>query len=647
MSEHEQAPEHKAAETSAGFTGVIFSIAAGCALLLAGCSGGGGDDDPTYRISAAPATVTLAYGQGAQPSVELSLTLNRAVPAGTQVVFVDTASILASTPLITPVGAASYSAQLEPRASLAEGRYTGSFELRLCTDTGCSTQLPGSPVALPYDIVVGDAYLSSLLPYLDEEGIKLLDPRFPLSATNPRIVDAPPTGEILDFNIPKVLMTADWDGVGFSNLRPDRMVYVKDGTVFSISLQANHSPIPTRISSINTACRVLNVFNDYQDVSNARLLVRLKNDAGSCQSGPQVRQFVGATADAGTPASTVGATEIKPLNKADGSLAGFLAWEAPAIVRRDANFADPQTVLTAYDNGVSFYHYSSTLGTFTDTVYFASRAQAAAMPTVYRYAVDTGTLTPLATYSGVEVPQILVGAVDAENFYFDDWGSFYRVPHNGTSPVRMNGTPPFRQARYAVQTSSHVVFAGSGTDGVFSLAKTAVDADPTRIPGSGHIVNATPEGLLLIQERIFGASSSSRWITWIATEDGTLLQTLEDTLWTGPIMEGAWNPLAPSASRILLADYAGPGSFVAIRLYDARMGTEIADLGALITNTDLNLATRGFGRYLGLDTSAHRVSPSRWDRDAFFVDTEDGLPPQAVLTDERNATSLLTEFGVQ
>lgn len=633
---------------------ILTRLLALSSLLLVACSGGGGGGTPAFAVTFAPATVSLAYGHGSPPEVALTARLNRD-PGTAHVVLVDPAGLLAAAALIVKTGATTYSVELEISPAVAEGHYTGQFEVRLCADAGCSSQLADSPFTLPYDITVGDATVASLLPYVDGLGIHLFDPRFPLSATNPRQVDSPPTGAVLDFNIPKVLKMADWDGSGFSNLRPDRLVYVKDGAVFSVSLQAGQSSAPARISSISAACSVLGVFNDYQDVNNSRLLVRVRTGNNSCDTHEHNGYvMVSATATDQTPGTVlpeVAVGRIEPLNAADGSLVGFLNWETPAIVRRDPTFANPQTVLIAHDTGGSAYPgYSRSRGNFSDSLYFVSRAEGTTQAMVYRYSVGASSLTPLMPYVLVpdvetEAPLELAGAVDIDNLYFATGfylgtGGIYRVAHDSTSPVHMSDPPFSRAPHKAVQTDSHVVFAGFSGDHIYSLPKTAVDADPIEIPG-GQIVNADPDGTLLIQEVIFG-TGLPQFVTRVATENGTVLQTLPDTRWTGGVMEGAWNPLAENAARILLVSRASSW------LYDAQTGTQIADLGAIPSCADLSFGMRGFGRYLSLDADMIRVNPNRNDRDAFFIDTEAGAPPQAVLnTVDVDAVAAITDLSAK
>jgi hypothetical protein len=623
------------------------------ALLLSSCGGGGGGGGPALTLT--PAILTLAYGQGSPPEVTLTAELNRSA-ATVHVQVVDGAGLLAGAPTIAQTGATTYLIGLEISPAVPEGHYTDQFEVRLCPDPACTTQLPGSPVTLPYDITVGDATVSSLLPYVDDEGIKLFDPRFPRNATNPRQVDTPLTGGVLDYNLPKVLMMADWDGSGFMDLRPDRLVYVKGGVVFGVNLQASQASTPVRISSINTACRVVHVYNDYQDVNNSRLLVRVRTGNNTCGSHePNGLVMVSATATAltgGTALPPGFATDrIEPLNAADGSLVGFLNWESPTVVRRDATFANPQAVLVAHDTGDTGYPgYSRSRGNFTDSRYFVSRADGSTEATVYRYSVGAGTLTPLMPYvlvGGIETyaPYELVGAVDAENLYFTigvhlGTGGLYRVAHDSTTPVLMSDNPFPWTPRYASLTDSHVVFAGFGNDGIYSLPKTAENADPILIPGNGQIVNADPDGMLLIQDRDFGVFPSEP-IARVAMEDGTAVQTFPGRRWTGRMMEGAWNPLAETATRILLVDGA------ASRLYDAPSATEIADLGTLLpANPDLSFGMRGFGRYLSLDADMVRTNPTGVDRDGFFIDTEAGTPPLPVLdTRDIDAVAAITDVS--
>ena len=47
-----------------------------------------------------------------------------------------------------------YHAVLQTAPSLAAGSYTGNLSVRLCRDSGCASQFPGSPVLLPYNLQV-------------------------------------------------------------------------------------------------------------------------------------------------------------------------------------------------------------------------------------------------------------------------------------------------------------------------------------------------------------------------------------------------------------------------------------------------------------------------------------------------------------
>ncbi|CAN5167712.1 hypothetical protein BH10PSE17_BH10PSE17_04940 [soil metagenome] len=76
------------------------------------------------------------------------------LPATIYAVVVDEKHVLSTTVDIAPFDRSSVTATLHSLPTLAVGRYQGTWQIRLCKDSACATQLAGSPVSLPYDITV-------------------------------------------------------------------------------------------------------------------------------------------------------------------------------------------------------------------------------------------------------------------------------------------------------------------------------------------------------------------------------------------------------------------------------------------------------------------------------------------------------------
>ncbi|NYE61948.1 hypothetical protein FHW58_003155 [Duganella sp. 1224] len=141
------------------------------AVLLAGCGGGGGGGGGTTgggttTPATSPAlTFTPAAFTGnvtAGTSLTANITANVTRPgdftnASVTAVVVDSAGVLLPNMQLVQDSASQYHAVLQTAPSLAAGNYKGSFSVRLCRDSACASQFPGSPVALPYDITVQPA----------------------------------------------------------------------------------------------------------------------------------------------------------------------------------------------------------------------------------------------------------------------------------------------------------------------------------------------------------------------------------------------------------------------------------------------------------------------------------------------------------
>jgi len=141
-----------------------LSAALGSALLasalLAACGGGGGDSDSPARpaVTLSPISAPSDMTSGTSSALTVTVTVNdTSVFNGQTTIYtyvVDDKAVIESTVDLTPATATTYVATLRTRRDLNPGRYTGTFQVRLCKDAACNAQLPGSPMTLPYDFVI-------------------------------------------------------------------------------------------------------------------------------------------------------------------------------------------------------------------------------------------------------------------------------------------------------------------------------------------------------------------------------------------------------------------------------------------------------------------------------------------------------------
>jgi len=152
-------------------------------FLLSACGGGGGGGSAAAGAAPAgpavtftPAKVSASFPTGTAASLTATATINRPSDFdGASAVYatiVDDTGVILPAAQITQTGSTQYSARLTTVSNLTPGTHTGSFSLRLCRDAACTSQFPGSPTALPYELTVTAPQLSAV-------------PSLPLAATVP------------------------------------------------------------------------------------------------------------------------------------------------------------------------------------------------------------------------------------------------------------------------------------------------------------------------------------------------------------------------------------------------------------------------------------------------------------------------------
>ncbi|XYJ11685.1 BACON domain-containing protein [Telluria sp. B2] len=157
------------------------------ASLLGACGGGGGGgSSPPTPIGTAPPTganppatgtpgtpppsstpqvltfsapiagATVEAGRSAAISADAVVTTpaDFATASAVYAYIIDTNGVILPQVQITQTGTYSYRAVMQTVPSLAAGKYSGNFAVKVCRDANCAQQFPGSPMQLPYEITV-------------------------------------------------------------------------------------------------------------------------------------------------------------------------------------------------------------------------------------------------------------------------------------------------------------------------------------------------------------------------------------------------------------------------------------------------------------------------------------------------------------
>jgi hypothetical protein len=149
----------------------LLTTAALLSALLTACGGGGGGSSssgtPTPppvsgpALNFTPATITGTAVAGTSATINLGATVNRPADfANASNIFafvIDDKGVLLPGVQLIKDSDTQYHAALQTAPSLAAGSYSGNFTVKLCPDSACASQFPGSPMALPYSLQITPA----------------------------------------------------------------------------------------------------------------------------------------------------------------------------------------------------------------------------------------------------------------------------------------------------------------------------------------------------------------------------------------------------------------------------------------------------------------------------------------------------------
>lgn len=145
-------------------------LASRCCVVLAlaalnACGGGGGGSStpappappppppPSASFAVSPATLDATFTAGDSVAVSFTLTPSSALTGTPVFVVSDTAGVVGTLVVSFPNSDGSYLVNLLTYESVTAGVHTGTITLKACSDSNCTTELPGSPLQLPFHFV--------------------------------------------------------------------------------------------------------------------------------------------------------------------------------------------------------------------------------------------------------------------------------------------------------------------------------------------------------------------------------------------------------------------------------------------------------------------------------------------------------------
>lgn len=138
-------------------------------LFLTACGGGGGGDSTpaagsnnqgatAAALTFTPSTINQALTAGVSSTINFAATVNTPSDfngaSAVYAYFVDDVGVLLPNTQISRNSTTQYSVALYTSPALSVGTHQGNLTVKLCRDSNCASQFPGSPMLLPYSFQV-------------------------------------------------------------------------------------------------------------------------------------------------------------------------------------------------------------------------------------------------------------------------------------------------------------------------------------------------------------------------------------------------------------------------------------------------------------------------------------------------------------
>ena len=138
--------------------------------LLAACGGGSGGPPPTkVTFSANPVSGNVQYGT--MGTLTVGATVTNPPQESTFIVVEGLSPVFTDDVNVTAADASHFSVTLHTSPVLPLGHHTGTLQIKLCRNEQCALTVPGSPVAMPYDVAVVPAPLAAVPTGTTEESV--------------------------------------------------------------------------------------------------------------------------------------------------------------------------------------------------------------------------------------------------------------------------------------------------------------------------------------------------------------------------------------------------------------------------------------------------------------------------------------------
>ncbi|MCK9193319.1 MAG: hypothetical protein M0P19_05525 [Nevskia sp.] len=635
------------------------TVAAALLLTLSACGGGDGGappSPPTVSLAFSPATVLQGGNSiltvriaSAASTAATGVAFNLAFPAG----------LVSAGAVISTCGGTATSVEGSAAVTLNGGQVAAT--------SNCSITLPvNSPTVGNYELTLAAGALTSsngsntnsaatrlsveaapvreaLQPLVDGN-LRLFDPTLPVSALNPALVD---TGVGRSFPNPQyvTVFAGNLNAGQYSNIHPQFFAYLngvllpggvlRNGVLRVVDLQGPQSQVPRAVSTARGVCAIRGVYTD-SDPAHTWLSLEVAGGDNRCDTFNDnntttlVRLDMGASSE---PLQITGLRSVIPIHSSAGAISGFFTLEGSTLMRRDAAFGSPETMIALNpDPGIFPLGPLGEIG--GGRLYLTLLAVGDGHPTLYRYDVSSRVLTRLYEASaGVIGADAFNGTFprDEQNLYFGEGAKLMRLALNGTTPEQVSeGAGPI----YSIHlTANRIVFDYDGSDvntgGVLryvsSALKTATSASPTVLiqalqsDSLPTVVYTDPSGLVYID------STANISTAMLFRDDGTSLATIPAGSYSVGIAASEVSLAARSAApfdRLLLARDAG-GSGATLDLVQSSTGEVARRVGTLVTNYQF-VSAIGLGRYLHVQARVDRSGTGNgpFDVDSYTADSQ-------------------------
>jgi C-terminal processing protease CtpA/Prc len=141
------------------------------ALMVAACGGGGGggSDPPqppaSYQLTVSPGTASATGAQGTAITLAVTGTVNRPVTEAVNFGVVVNDEVISPQITVSAASSTVYNITIQTQTNVPAGTYSGTLQLRACTDSAVTCQSPvsGLQASVPYQVTVSPpaSYLPS------------------------------------------------------------------------------------------------------------------------------------------------------------------------------------------------------------------------------------------------------------------------------------------------------------------------------------------------------------------------------------------------------------------------------------------------------------------------------------------------------